>query len=438
MKKKVLLTGDSILMRRGLINNTPGSRELHSLIKSADVSFTNLECLPANYEGYPTKDSGGAHFGCRDVMLDELTEYGFNLFSAANNHSLNYGVTGLEALLKQLRRRHLAFSGIGENLRKAQQPVYLDTVNGSVSLLSFSSTYGKGQEASAQRPELQGRPGLNPLEFSTVYEVEESFAKMLTKLNQRLGLEQRRRREVKLGFEFPPDDPSDVPFLEGTFRPSHTNQIRTSCSAETLSSLRAWVAEAKRRSDIAIVSVHSHEQGEELTDPAEFFEEFAHHAIDYGADVVIGHGPHFLKPLEIYRAKPIFYSLGNFIGQNELVEQLPADSYNTFRIDAEHTPSVIFDTRTEGDTKGFPSEDRYWKTVVPVLTFDNDTLEEILVYPVTLGLGSAPQLRGKPCLAVNEQGAEILTDFQALCDQHPRGAEGHIDNDVLRFEVTKP
>ena len=37
------------------------------------------------------------------------------------------------------------------------------------------------------------------------------------------------------------------------------------------------------------------------------------------ADLAVDHGPHRLRGLELYKGKPIFYSLGNFFGQNELV-----------------------------------------------------------------------------------------------------------------------
>jgi len=40
--------------------------------------------------------------------------------------------------------------------------------------------------------------------------------------------------------------------------------------------------------------------------------EIAHAAIDAGADVVVGHGPHFVLPVEVYQGKPIFYGMGNF------------------------------------------------------------------------------------------------------------------------------
>ena len=40
--------------------------------------------------------------------------------------------------------------------------------------------------------------------------------------------------------------------------------------------------------------------------------EIAHRAIDAGADLVVGHGPHYSLPIEVYKDKPIFYGLGSF------------------------------------------------------------------------------------------------------------------------------
>jgi poly-gamma-glutamate synthesis protein (capsule biosynthesis protein) len=39
--------------------------------------------------------------------------------------------------------------------------------------------------------------------------------------------------------------------------------------------------------------------------------EIAHGAIDAGADIVVGHGPHYCLPVEVYKGKPVFYSLCN-------------------------------------------------------------------------------------------------------------------------------
>jgi len=71
------------------------------------------------------------------------------------------------------------------------------------------------------------------------------------------------------------------------------------------------IAGAKAKADIVVVSFH---WGEEYTDkPSKRQQELAHLVIDSGADLVIGHHPHWVQPTEKYKDKLIIYSLGNFI-----------------------------------------------------------------------------------------------------------------------------
>jgi poly-gamma-glutamate synthesis protein (capsule biosynthesis protein) len=71
------------------------------------------------------------------------------------------------------------------------------------------------------------------------------------------------------------------------------------------------VKDAKRHADFVIVSMHS---GNEYTEKLTASQvNFAHAAIDAGADLVIGHHPHVVQKAEKYKGKYIFYSLGNFI-----------------------------------------------------------------------------------------------------------------------------
>jgi len=70
------------------------------------------------------------------------------------------------------------------------------------------------------------------------------------------------------------------------------------------------IRDARSRVDILMVSFH---WGEELkSDPKKYQVDFAHHAINSGADVVLGHHPHIPQPIEIFKGRPIFYSLGNY------------------------------------------------------------------------------------------------------------------------------
>jgi poly-gamma-glutamate synthesis protein (capsule biosynthesis protein) len=67
--------------------------------------------------------------------------------------------------------------------------------------------------------------------------------------------------------------------------------------------------------DLIVVSFH---WGKELhAFPESYQRSFAHAAIDAGADLVLGHHPHVLQGFEIYKGKPIAYSLGNFVFGSE-------------------------------------------------------------------------------------------------------------------------
>ncbi|MBA2454760.1 MAG: CapA family protein, partial [Chloroflexia bacterium] len=164
------LTGDSIVLRKIAMYDDEPTAGLIRTIQAADVAFTNLEVLPNDYQGYPAVESGGSHFAAHHWVVDELTSMGIDLFSCANNHALDYSIAGCLATIEALEKKGVAFAGIGRNLGEARMPVYFDSPAGSVAMLSCSSTFAKGQHAGEQRPDMQGRPGLNPIRYDTVHE----------------------------------------------------------------------------------------------------------------------------------------------------------------------------------------------------------------------------------------------------------------------------
>jgi len=425
---RMALTGDSLIARSISVYEDEPTQALLQVLRESDVSFTNLESLPNNFEGYPVEDSGGSHLGAHEWVIDELVAAGINLFAMPNNHSLNYGVTGLLTTIDILNAHGVVWAGIGRNLGEARMPAYLDTSAGSVGLIACASTFGKGQQASVQRPDMPGRPGINPLRYSTTYIVPDEDLEALRRVVTNLGLEERRLDRIRLGFGFPPPSEDILPFLDANFRAGDSTRIETVPNQRDLDEICAWVAEAAGRSDLVVASIHAHEQGKTKEEPADFIREFARSVISAGADVVVGHGPHLLRGLEIIDGKPVFYSLGNFVGQNELTYKLPSDSYETFRIDPTTTPGQVYAQRSEGDTKGFPADQRYWETIVPVCNWEGSTLKEITIYPVWLGLGQATHQRGRPRLATGEVATGILNRFQKLCE--PFGTQVVVDGEL--------
>jgi poly-gamma-glutamate capsule biosynthesis protein CapA/YwtB (metallophosphatase superfamily) len=96
-------------------------------------------------------------------------------------------------------------------------------------------------------------------------------------------------------------------------------------SLTDLETARALIEQAARRADIVVAAIHAgaegtdatHVSGEEETYLGEDrgnAEEFAHMAVDAGADLILGSGPHVLRGMEIYRGRLVAYSLGNFSG----------------------------------------------------------------------------------------------------------------------------
>jgi hypothetical protein len=75
-----------------------------------------------------------------------------------------------------------------------------------------------------------------------------------------------------------------------------------------LAAFSADVSALKKDADIVVASCHWG-LGEDVLD---YMTEIAHAAIDAGADIVIGHGPHYSLPIELYQGRPIFYGLGSF------------------------------------------------------------------------------------------------------------------------------
>ena len=409
----IALTGDSILQRRLLSTTDPELVPLFDIIRGADAAFTNLEVLPNDYKGHPAKESGGSHFGAPSWVLDELVDAGFTMFSTPTNHSLDYSISGLEYALDQLDLRKLCHAGCGRNLEEARQVSYYTGPKATVGMVCCTSTFSKGQEAGRQTAMMQGRPGVNPLRLDEVYEVRPEQLDAIKAIAEGLGLEKRRQLLIDLGFYF--SEPDGIAVLNGLkFRAGDTVRHECKANEKDVRDILRWLEEATLLSDIAMVSVHAHEQGETNEDPADFIRDFAHASIDAGADLVVGHGPHILRGIEIYKEKPIFYSLGNFIGQNEMVRRLPGDSYDRFRADDSLTPGALYKKRTDDDRLGFPSDSRYWQTVVPICRYEGDRLSQIRILPVSLGLGEARHRRGRPRLAHGSEGAAILSRLAAM------------------------
>ncbi len=399
------LTGDSIINRRISVQAVPGGDDLYGVIRGADIAYTNFETLIHGFTEPGAAHSGGTYMGSPGFVTDELKWAGFDLLGLANNHSNDFGMSGMLKTMEALDKTDFTYAGIGENLALARSPRYHDTSKGRVALISTSSSFPSEIAAGAQRKDLRGRPGLNPLRHDKIHTVPQATLDSLKQLRGPMG--------NNMGM-------SDAKFKfgEDSFVAGDKVGTATKANEGDLKELAASVKDANKMADWVVVSIHSHEGiTGDRTKPADFYVEFAHAMIDAGADMVVGSGPHILRGIEIYKGKPIFYSLGNFIFENDLVEFQPSDNYEKTGLSSDMLPGDYFAGRTKNDTVGFPADRKFWQSVVPEVVYTSDrTLKEIRLHPVALGFGTSRAKRGQPYPATAKDAEQIFGDLKELCE----------------------
>lgn len=439
----IAAAGDLIITRSLSSCTDPRLASILEPIREADVAFGNLEVLLHDYEGYPAANSGGTYMRAPPSAADELIWAGFDCFGAATNHTGDFSHGGMEATMNALEERNIPYAGLGRTLSQARKPAYVDTAGGRVALIAACSTIPPGSEAGRQRPDMQGRPGLSPLRLETTYEVPEDRYEDVVELSERLGLEAIKAHREKIGFPIDNDrDEFMLPNIGGQqhlhFEVGDEFSIKQRIRKSDAEQVLQQIGHGSRQANWVIASHHIHEGARGYSNDNSVppcLERFARKCIDTGADMFIGHGPHVMRGIEIYDGAPIFYSLGDFMMQNETIPRLPAEIYERRGLDPYTAePAELFDARVfdDDDRVGFLADRRFWETVVPVCDFKGNTLERIELYPAILGFEDPRPQRGIPRLADGEEADAILGQITSLSDpynveiQH-RGGRGIIE-----------
>ncbi len=409
----IVATGDSLATMRLSAYDEESYLSMLRILRSADVSFTNLEMLLGNFESAPAAESGGTYVMAQPFMAEELKWMGFNLYSTANNHSVDFGEGGILSTTRALNQLGLVHAGVGRNLAEARSPAYLETKNGRVALISTSSTFPSFGRAGETRRDMIGRPGLNPLRYEARLTLPHKMMRQLKQIFKETGAPIRKEKGGVISL-------MNLKFAGGR-RP----EILTFPNEADVKGIVASIKDARRQSDYVLVSLHAHEpDGANRENPARFIRIFCKKCLDAGADAIIGHGPHLLRGVEIYKRKPILYSLGNFIFMNETVRFQPSDVFERYGLVWSATPADLYDARGRGgkkDAGGFRwfTYDRiYWEGAIAKFTLDDGALKELQLYPVTLGYEKPRSQRGRPTLAEGKPAKAILERIRKLSLQY--------------------
>jgi poly-gamma-glutamate capsule biosynthesis protein CapA/YwtB (metallophosphatase superfamily) len=258
-------TGDDIIIY-GVGDIGPDRADPDSIFKNVtgvlsqgDLVFCQLEINLSERGAGPQ----GKEIARNPRIAAALKDAGFNIASFAGNHCMEAGIDAFNDTIKNLRDQRLSVIGVGQSIEEARRPAISECKNTKIAFLGYNSI---AQDAHWARAD---RPGCTPLRARTLYE---------------------------------PIEPS---------QPGTPSRVHTFPYREDMTAMVEDIKKAKKQADIVIVSMHS---GVHMTPAviADYQRDYAHAAIDSGADLVLQHHAHILKGTEVYSGKAIFYGLGNF------------------------------------------------------------------------------------------------------------------------------
>ncbi|MGO4403582.1 CapA family protein [Bosea sp. RAF48] len=204
------------------------------------------------------------------AVAGDLGRAGFGLLTVATNHTCDFGPDAFLETIRHLNEAGVSTVGGGVSLDASFEPDIREMGDCRIGTLAVSCLLPPDYAAT------ETRPGIAPLAIEQWPEIH--------------------------------------PILLAT-EPGAPMRMRSKVSAGHLDRLRDAIANLRPHVDVLIVSVHwGYGRGDPL---AEYQRPLGHALIDAGADMVLGNHAHSPAGLETYQGKPILYSLGNHIAQQD-------------------------------------------------------------------------------------------------------------------------
>lgn len=461
------VVGDIIQTNPITQRTDPAVRGILDPILASDAAFGNMESNFGDYRN--ASHSIGGLMGCKEVAAD-VKKMGFGIVARSSNHSTDQGVQAMLESNDVLQKEGIVYAGTGINLEDARAPQYFETPKGRIGLVAMTvSMRGRvdnqssrsadcGMEmASYQGGNRNGAAGINFLRATPsvvlppelyagirkIKEFEAQYAKKAVAEHQGdvtgTGKEADKVMSHLYGDINDPEKQCMIytqMFEEG----DDPCALHYHMNPDDLRLNMRSVRQGKEWSDLMIASAHSHDCSSILRGldflqekPSDYVIKLAHACIDNGADVFVMTGPHLLRGIEIYKGKPIFYSLASFIYQLWGTPAGP-DRYTDNHLDQFYSET----TEAEMNMDMWPplsitrhpdlSNMESMESVSAQLRYKDGMLQAITLRPIEFGYDAPISQRGIPRVPKPEVAARILRRLQRMSE--PFGTKIEVEDGI--------
>ncbi len=255
---KLMLVGDLILDEPDPDSFFEPAR---SILKQADLLVGHVE-VPHTRRGSENTSDVPAPPSDPD-NLTALKHAGFHVATLAGNHISDVGPNGIEDTVAALRQLGIVTAGAGMNLAEAREPAIVERKGLRIGILSYNCVGPKDSWAGEKKA------GCAYVHVITHYELDHAS-------------------------------------------PGGPPRIYTFAEPDSTDAMLADVEKLRRNVEVLIVALHKG-IGHTPAALAMYERPLARAVIDAGADIVVGHHAHILRGIEIYKGRPIYHGLGNFV-----------------------------------------------------------------------------------------------------------------------------
>lgn len=411
---KLCIAGDIILMEALPEEYAPIGKSLMDYVNGADIRIANMETTISNYDAFASTYCGGTWLAATPSILDALDCFGFQYYSFANNHSMDYSYGGLKSTMKVFGEHGVEFGGTGMNLEEATRHRLLRSCNGNAAVISVCSTCNDAARAGDPCRTIPGRPGISMLRYKEIFAVNKVHMEHLKEIAKATFINGRINNSKKGGYTV--DEPDIFNLGALRFTQNEIEGKRSIPNPNDCKRIEAAIKKAKEETENVIIYLHTHEiKGRTDDEPDYFTEEFSRRCADAGASAIVCSGTHQMKAVEVYRGVPIFYSIANFIFQSDHVGELPLDFYEKYNVDPVRGAKKGLAVRSANGARGLQFDVNNYLALVPTLYFDGGKVAKAVIQPIELCFDSQYSLKGLPRKAEGADFERIFERLKTLC-----------------------